>query len=309
MKYSRFEQLIIAIGALVIIGSLLLSLPSGGPGLVEGLAQLMLLAVLVAAVHYGRKGGLIAAILASAVYIVLRLPLLASTDGVTSATFFLILTRLGAYGLVGIVGGEICTRVKYIFARYDDSNTIDDWSRVYNQRYASHALEQARGRFARYGEPFSAVVLALSPSLTSELQPSRQRALVRGVAGYLRGDVRMVDEVSRLDDGRFLILLPHTPKEGGVIVNDRLASGVREVLGAREESVRAMCYGAAEDAVALSTLAADIHELSDDQDGSGTYTSDASSTRNPDERSASSATASSTFSTSTAASPDGSTKQ
>jgi PleD family two-component response regulator len=224
------------------------------------------------------------------------------------STLVMLLTRIGAYGLVGVVGGDVCTRIKYVFARYDDSNTIDDWSRVYNQRYASHALEQARGRFARYGEPFSAVVLTLSPSLTAELRPSRQRALVRGVANYLRGDVRMVDEVARLDDGRFLVLLPHTPREGGLVVTERLASGVRETLGAREESVRAMCYGAAEDAVALSTLAASIAAATDDQ-ASGAYTSDAESTVKPDDRRASSATGSSTLSTSTAAAPDGSTKQ
>ncbi len=310
MKYARFEQLVIVVGAVAIIGALILSLPNGGPGTIEAIAQLMLFLVLVVAVHFGRKGGLIAAVLASGVYILMRLPLLAATDGMGTGIMFMLLTRIGAYCLVGIVGGELCSRVKYIFARYDDSNTIDDWSRVYNQRYASHALELARARFARYGEPFALVLVTLSPSLTAELRASRQRALVRGVAAHIRSDVRMVDEVARLDDGRFLVLLPHTPRDGGMVVCSRLGEGVANTLGAREESVRTTCYAAAEDAVAISSLAAEIKPPADeDQDASGAYTSAGSSTRNPADRRASSAPDASTLSTSTAASPDGSTKQ
>ena len=68
----------------------------------------------------------------------------------------------------------------------------------------------------------------------------------------------MVDEVARLGDGRFLVLLPHTPREGGAIVCDRLASGVRQVLGAREESVSSVCFSAIEDEVAIDALLAEI---------------------------------------------------
>ena len=258
MKYSRFEQLIVAAGSIVILGALVLSLYGGGPGFEEVAAQLMLFMTLVAAVHYGRKGGTIVAIAAATVYIVIRIPLLSSTVGVSSAALFMILSRLAAYGLVGVVGGDLFGRIKYMFARFENSGTIDDWSRVYNQLYAYRALEQAHARFTRYNEPYSLILLTLSPSLTAELRPSRQRTLIRGVANYIRGDVRMVDEVSRLGDGRFVMLLPHTPRDGGVIVRDRVASGVRHALGAREESISAVCYGAAEDSVAITSLLTDI---------------------------------------------------
>lgn len=309
MKYANFERLVIGIGALAILGSLLLSFPRGGPGVVETIAQIMLFVVLVVAVHSGRRAGLIAAILASAVYVVLRIQLIASPLGMNTSAWLLMVARIAAYGLVGVVGGELCARIKYIFARYDDSNTIDDWSRVFNQRYASSTLERARARFARYGEPFSIVMLEMSPSLTLELRPSRQRALVRGAANYVRSDIRMVDEIARLADGRFMVLLPHTPREGGLVVKDRLQAGMCQTLGAREESVTATCYGAAEDAVALASLASEIHPGDEDQGVSGVYTSAGSSTRNPADRRAASAAGSSTLSTSTAASPEVSTKQ
>ena len=75
-----------------------------------------------------------AALVASAILVVLELPILSSPDGITVADLVMIVFTIAAYGLVGIVGGDLCGRVKYFFARYDESATIDDWSHVYNQR-------------------------------------------------------------------------------------------------------------------------------------------------------------------------------
>ncbi len=263
MKYSRFERLIIGVGALAILGSLALSLQGGGPGLVEIVAQLLLFGVLVVAVHWGRRAGMYSALAGSLIYVALRVPVLSSSESLTVEGLIFMVSRIAAYGLVGIVGGEVCSRIKYIFARFDDSNTIDDWSRVYNQRYAAHAIEQARARYARYGEPFSLVLLTLSPAITAEMTPQRQRSLIRAVANYLRDDIRMVDEVGRLDDGRFVVLLPHTARDGGEVVTARLEAGVRQTVGAKPESVAAQCMGAAEDTVALAALNQEIISAED----------------------------------------------
>ena len=256
MHYSRFEKLIIGVGAVSIFGSLALSMQTGGPGMVEVVAQILLFGVLVAAVHWGRRGGMLAALLASLIYIALRIPLLSA--GLTTADMLFIIARIAAFGLVGIIGGEVCGRIKYVFARVGDTNTIDDWSHVYNQRYTYHAIELARARYARYGEAFSLVIVTLSPSLTAELRPKRQRTLVRAVANHLRDDVRMVDEVCRINDGRFIVLLPHTVKSGGTVVEERLLTGVRKTVGAKDESVTTVCFGAAEDTLALGELNASL---------------------------------------------------
>lgn len=256
MHYSRFERLIIGAGAIVIFGALALSFMSGGPGPVEVVAQLLLFGVLVVAVHWGRRGGMLAALVASVAYIAFRIPLLSS--GLAREDMLFIAARIAAFMFVGIIGGEVCGRIKYVFARLDDSNTIDDWSRVYNQRYADHAIMQARARYSRYGEPFSLVVVTLSPALTADLKPQRQRTVIRTVANYLRDDVRMVDEVCRVDDGRFILLLPHTSKAGGAVVEGRVRAGVRNTVGARDKSVTTACFGAAEDTLALAELGASL---------------------------------------------------
>ena len=169
MPYRRFEQLVIGLGALSILGTLALSMQQGNPGFIEIAAQLLLLGVLVVAVHGGRRAGALAALVASVLYMVLRIPVLSATAGVTLEGVLFMAARIASFGLVGIVGGEVCGRIKYVFARFDDSNTIDDWSRVYNQHHATHSIEQARARYTRYGEPFSLIVLTLSSALTADM--------------------------------------------------------------------------------------------------------------------------------------------
>lgn len=307
MKFTRFEQLVLGIGGAAILGAIALTLPSAPPEPVEILAQAFLFLVLVAAVRYGRRGGLIAAVIASAAYVILRVPLL-STGEVTTTILLMLTSRIVAFGLVGVVGGEAFSRMKYALARLAGESGVDEWSRVYNQSYLHNELDQACSRFARYGEALSVVIVTLSPALTADLSSARQRALVRGVADHIRSDIRMVDEVGRLDDGRFCVLLPHTPKAGAHVVVDRLAKGVRKSLGARDESVAVRCISLPEDEPGFRALLESIAPPTEDQ-ASGEYSSSAEMHRNPAASSTLSAPGSSTLNTSTAASPDGSTKQ
>jgi hypothetical protein len=265
MNYARFERLVIGAGAVTVVGGIIISLATNGwPGWPSLVSQLMLLPVLFVAVHFGRRPGLLAAVVASAVFIVLEIPSLSAPGGVPTPDLVMVAYTISAFGLVGIVGGDICGRVKYFFGRYGESASIDDWSHVYNQRKASELVENARARFGRYAEPFSAVLIVQAPSLFTGLRPTRQRALVRSVANHIRGDVRMVDEVARLNDGRFLVILPHTAREGGLVVTERLADGVRSVLGAKDELVSAVCLSAGDDDLELGSLAASIAPEPDD---------------------------------------------
>lgn len=261
MKYERFEIWAIGVGALVVVSALVASL-GPAPDYIEIVGQLLLLAVLVAAIHWGRRGGTIATVCASVVYIAMRLPSLAVT-GLTSAELRVILVRIATYGLVGILGGEACSRVKYVLARLQDDCSIDDMSRVYNQRFTSKMLLESLSAFKRYGAVFAVVVVDIAPSVTAGLSPTRTARLVRTVADYLRNDVRLVDNVGRLEDGRFVVLLPQTPRDGAVVASTRLRRGVCETIGARQQSVTHTVMGAAEDLEAIEALVDGIYGVSE----------------------------------------------
>ena len=179
------------------------------------------------------------------------------------------------------------------------------------ERYASAALDKALSMFSRYDHVFTVILVRVAPSVTADLGPQKVRTIVRGVAGYLRGDLRMIDEVARLDDGRFFVLLPNTPGQGGAIVAARVVVGIRELLGARDESVTVKSFNPIDDLPALTALADEIRAPGDmdDQVWSGAYSSAGASDRNPALPTASSAPGPSTLNMSTAAAPDGSTKQ
>ena len=253
MKYSRFEALVSGIGAIAVLSALALS-ARGALVIEEVVAQVLLLLVLFAAVHWGRNGGFIAALGASILYLLARVPLVAAMGGLTWDVTSIVLVRVLSYGLVGIVGGELCSRIRYIFAKLEDSSSVDEWSQVFNQRFIMRALESALGQHGRYQTPYSVVVIQLADVLLSDLKSSKQRSIVRGVATHIRNDIRLVDEAGRLDDGRFLVVLPHTPREGALIVGERLHHGICNVVGAREDSIVVTILGAPEDADQLLEL-------------------------------------------------------
>lgn len=254
MKYASFERLVLTLGAASVLATLALTYRTGIL-IQEVVAQLLMFGVLFAAVHWGRRGGFIAAIVASLLYIAMRIPLLSATSNITSQTFVMILTRVLAYGLIGIVGGELSTRMKYVLAGLERSSELDDVTGIFSEQALAPLLDRAHGRFARYDEPYCVVVLQPTQGPLATPSTTRERTLLRHVAGHIRSDIRLVDEAGRLVDGRFVVLLPHTQKEGASIVAERLGKGVKGIVsGANAGTFSAQCLGAAEDADALDSL-------------------------------------------------------
>lgn len=312
MSYKRFERYAVAIAALAVLSMVAISARDLSGNASELVAEALMFVVFVAAVHYGRKGGFVAATSASVIYVLVNVPSMTLAHGLTTQILFLITLRVLVFGLIGIVGGEACGRLRLFMTRASNAEIFDEWSRVFNQRYAHTALTRSIAAFERYQQQFTLALITLAPSITANLGPQRVRNIVRSVSKHLRGDVRMVDEVARLDDGRFLVLLQNTSLESGKTATARLTSGVRQLLGAREESVISRCLSPETDAAELKALAEAIAPLdagSDDQDGSGAYSSAGASDRNPALDSVDSAPGASTLRMSTAAAPDGSTKQ
>ena len=256
MEYGRFERLVIGGTAVLVLLALATSLASGIGDPAEVFGQLAIVAVMAVAVHWGRKAGTAAALAACLIYLVLRLPLVAA--GLSPHALLLIVSRFSGYCLVGIVGGEIFGRMKYLFANARDTGTIDDWSQVYNQRYTARSLGQAIERHNRYQEPFSVIVVCLESALVAVERPAKLRAAVRTIASTLRDDVRLVDDVARLDDGRFVVMLPHTPGKAAPLVAGRLVEVVCRTLGFDEGSITTTCMSAHEDPAALEEFALSI---------------------------------------------------
>jgi len=262
VEYPRFERLVIGSVALLVILTLAASSLNGGVDVAELIGQLAVIVIAAVAVHWGRKAGTIAALSACLLYLAMRLPMLGA--GISSASFLLVLTRFAGYCLIGIVGGEIFGRVKYVLPAPGGSDSIDEWSGVYNQRHIAVAVEQAVERHMRYHETFSIIIISVAPSMTAPLRPEKLRSVIRTIARFLRHDVRMIDDVARIHDGRFVVLLPHTPGAAAPLVADRLAAGLCQALDAKSDCITTTCLAAAKDAVAIQEFLASVSPTVDE---------------------------------------------
>jgi GGDEF domain-containing protein len=256
MDYSRFERLTIGVGAVAIMATATFSLYPA-PDAVELVAQLLLLAVLVGAVRWGRRGGTFTAVVATVAYILMRINWM---GGLALAPEFtrLLLMRAGTYGLVGIVGGEACSRIKYVFARAQDDLAIDPSSRVYTADFITRLVRTAVVAYRRYGAPFSVIVLDVDGSVTAGLRAAKSDGVVRTMAAHLRSELRLVDDVGRLRNGAFLVLLPQTARAEAEGVAARLASGLRDSIGIPDGAIHTHVFGSLDDIAEIEALAVEV---------------------------------------------------
>lgn len=257
MKYSHFETLAFVLGTGAIVTSIFVA-SAEFPQAAEVTAQLLLIAVLAGALHWGRNGGFLSALIAIAVYVAMRVPLLQS-EGLSGDLLALLGTRALTYALVGVVGGELASRIKYVFARLENDSLIDGYSGVYSARYAAEAIISGVGQWERYQTEFSVVTVSLAPSTYAALRSRRVRHMIRQVADYIRNDIRMVDDLACGSIGTFHILLPRTNAAGGVVVADRVAKGISDMLSLNEGALEVSVLSAASDSQALKNLAEALH--------------------------------------------------
>ncbi len=258
MKYRHFEILVAVVVAAAVLASIAFVNPSTAVS-EESFAQVMLVLVLISALHWGRNGGIIAASFASLTYIALRMPMLRESLGSESDILSILGVRVVTYLVVGALGGEIFSRIKYLFARLEDSCSVDEQSGVYNQQFITHVLETSLGQHVRYGTPFSIVFIRICEAATAGLGSKQCARLTKNVADYLRNDLRMVDEVGRLDDGRFLLVLPNTPGAGAAVVAARTAERLASLVEAGEGALEVATLSAPEE---LARVTAAYRELS-----------------------------------------------
>jgi GGDEF domain-containing protein len=255
VDYSRFERLAIGVGVIAVIGTATLSLVSQVDP-IELAAQLLLLAVLVAAVRWGRRGGTLAGIGAMVAYVALR-SLTIPTQGITALFVTLLAARTIAYLSLGVLGGEACDRIRVAFALAKDARAFDESSAAYTPKFLSRRITESVSSYERYNEVFSVVVIGVDGRAIPGAKSAHATEMVTSIVDRLRAGLRLVDEVGRLPWGAYALVLPHTASAGAHVVADRLRADLREGLGIADESITLRVLTAGDDLDAIRTLAAE----------------------------------------------------
>ncbi|MHB0977248.1 MAG: nucleotidyl cyclase domain-containing protein [Candidatus Aquicultorales bacterium] len=251
-RFRRYEILITLAGSLSIVVSAVVSFLRGGD-IFDFLGQLLIIPVLLASLHYGRTGGIVAAVIASLVFLTAEG---AQVDIVSPATLMRLfgIKTLG-YFIVGFVGGEAMNAVRFYFARSGGTGGVDPGSGLYVADFITGMIEKAVFLYERYSAVFSLVVLELDGKALAQAPAFQRDRYLAELGNLFKANLRIVDEIGRLDDYAFAILLPYTELRGAQAAAERIGMKVAEYYGLPlRELVSIRVYGVPEHLVELRDL-------------------------------------------------------
>lgn len=234
MKYSHFEILAMVVGAGAVLSSILAPIANGKSTTVqEVVGQVLILVVLFGGLQFGRRGALISVAASIAVYAVFVFTFSTESIGAGTAAELLLLRSI-IFAVVGLIGGELNVRLKYLFAKLEHHDYVDDITSLYNTRYLSKLIDRALSEYDRYGHVFSISSIHVNEEIFSPMKKSAYNKAVREMGNSLvRGNIRSADEAARAGGAFFVILFPNTSFDGATIATTRIKNKVESYLDRR----------------------------------------------------------------------------
>ncbi len=218
MRYRKLELLLLSVGLVGILVSISIALLNGAR-IAELLGQALFVPVLFFALHYGRRAGYSAALAAALLFLIIKTRALGEID-LAALDGRLAVLQAAAFGLVGIFGGELAIRIKYVVAQITDDGLIDTRTKLFSHEYIERLIVKLWARYNRFERGFTILFIELRwPEPPTDIARSKQ---IYRIADVLRSGVRLIDEVGYLRDGRFCLILPDTSADGASSVYARL---------------------------------------------------------------------------------------
>ena len=218
MRYRKLELLLLSVGLVGILVSIITALLNGAR-IAELLGQALFVPVLFFALHYGRRAGYTTAVAAALLFLIIKTQALGDID-LTALDGRLAVLQAAAFGIVGIIGGEVAMRIKYVVAQITDESLIDTRTMLFSHEYMERLIGKLWAGYNRGGPGFAILFVEPRwPELPTVIARARQ---ISRIANVLRDGVRLVDEVGYLRDGRFCLVLPDTSADDASFVYDRL---------------------------------------------------------------------------------------
>lgn len=235
--YTRARRLILAIGlgVLVVIGVVTYA---RGVDPDEVRATLLFIPIFIAFIFWRVRGGLVAALAASLIYVVLRINdiQLVGADRFT----MLIASRVGSFLAFGLLGGWASRQLDASLTKLELYDQIDDATGLFNARFFVQDTDLEMTRSKRYQTLFSVSVVDIPISAFDTLSRRQREGAMRELGRMLRGSVRTVDRAVHARGAshhRLAVVLPETGREGTRVFTERLGERVAEYLERRGSPV------------------------------------------------------------------------
>ncbi len=233
MEYKGFQKTMAFFGVLLILISTGLVLVST-KNIQEVAGQLLFFLILFGALVYGKRGGIITAVFSAVIYTALHFTTILSLG--PAPVLPLIVVRAAIYLIAGALGGEIFSRIKQFMIEAGQQEFVDNETKLFNSSYFGGLVSLEVQKFERYNTISSIVLIKLDPETMQIFYDEPKTPGIKYIADGIVGNVRLVDEVGRVNDNTFGVILPFTPKDGAGIVAKRLQSITTSRVG-YDESV------------------------------------------------------------------------
>lgn len=232
LTYRTARLIVLGFGA-ALISAVALSAFLRGADPVEVGAILLFLPVLVALAYGRARGGVIAAVAVSVLYLVVRFTTLGELDATEfiGAAAVRVLLFLG----LGLFGGWANEMLEHSLKKLELYDEIDDATGVGNARALLSIADRESHRAERYGSVFSLAVLEMDRPAFDGIDERTALRGLRSLCQSVESSVRTTDLVTRIPlAGRedVVVVLPETGREGARQFTDRLVVSAREHLGA-----------------------------------------------------------------------------
>jgi len=262
LRYSRFELFVMAVGVVVVVGTIF-ALISGNNVASNIVGQILILVALFGGLHYGRKGALAGFMIATGVNAIVTF---ATITGDSSVALQLFVYRTIVYAFVALIAGELINvRLKYMFVKLEHREYVDDITSLFNRRYLSMLIERYMNESDRYSSSFSLTSFLVREDLFTPLKEKLVRKLIKDLGNsVVRGSIRGPDEAARVGTTKFAVLWANTSIDGAMAATLRVKGKINHYLDRcgltteKEDTVTAEVFEYPRDREALEELVIDL---------------------------------------------------
>ncbi len=228
---NRTIRRVLAVAGVITLGLLAATMWVRGVDRVEVMAAGLYVLVFAGVLAADVVGGGAAALLASAIYLVVRLPAIEILG--TSRFASLNLVRLMSYLAFGLIGGFAWKLLKERLDKLETFDTVDDATHLLNARGLFDLLDHEMARGRRYDHTFSVVTLSYPSEVFDSLKGRRRRQALARFGSAARDLVRNTDRIGVVRDARKVtvaVFCPETDRAGATILISRLGDRLNDAL-------------------------------------------------------------------------------
>lgn len=233
MKYAKFERIVILVIFIAVL-VMAVAMAIQKTDAVEIAGHLLMLAVIVSSLYFGKRGALLSFILCFGGYTAARLIWIGDFSYATAAQ--LVAAKFLVYGVLAMLCVYMRTQFRYFFVKLEHQDFIDDETQIGNERFLLKELASRVSENERYEIPFSYIDFTLDDDFVEATNKSRGVSVLRDIStSILKNDTRSVDELARTGN-KLVVILPSVGRDGATVCGKRLESKILKYLEHHREN-------------------------------------------------------------------------